>query len=743
MPAAPVHQVAHRIATALVSRKRPLPVDDAPPAAVNFIGAPPSVFFSRDAVVAAPAAAAPPGTAPPAAGTPLPAGTLQRRAELLHARHAAQTRAWRFAAGGGPPPPPAAPPPQAGAAAAAAVAWDASCWEGPAGGEFRWFARQREAFEFVDRAQARCAFPPPPLKVFASETRAGGGRRFLVAHPRAFWAHYVALPPAARHFYEVLREDTPVHAYFDLEFARGDGGGAAAADGGALVGALLFHAAEELRERHGLRLLPEHVVHLESSTPAKFSRHVVLRAPCGARFRDGAHAGAFAAAVVRRAAGAGAPPPRVTAALNALLEGGECDWGALTEGEWAALEGAPPPPGVPLPPPAAASIVDCGVYTRNRCMRLYLSCKLGKSAALLPAGCNLHMVARGGGGGGGGGGHFDGSAAAWAAYARGGGAAAAAPSGDAPPVVQVAAAPWEAAFFRASLITDLLPPLWTSRLCAEGRGGACAGEHASGGGDESGGGADDASGGGGRSGAFDPAAVTLSERAAAGGASRYAPATHPTHGFRLLYALDNLKEDNLKEGALNGEGGGGGGAAVAAAAPPPPHARARSGAGPPPFPALAAWALQQHAALAGLPPAAAAPGGALCVRAWAAAHERVAFQLPHGGGGSIVEHDSITAGGGGSIVEHDSITAGGGGSIVEHNIITALQLTVGGSRFCARVGRQHKSNNVYWNLRLRQGAAVAAQACFDAECRGFASPQVRIPEALLPQQAPEGRVVRL
>lgn len=51
-----------------------------------------------------------------------------------------------------------------------------------------------------------------------------------------------------------------------------------------------------------------------------------------------------------------------------------------------------------------------------------------------------------------------------------------------------------------------------------------------------------------------------------------------------------------------------------------------------------------------------------------------------------------------------------------------------GSRWCNRVGRQHRSNAVQWCVYARD--RVAVQRCWDAECRsaGYTSPAVRLPD---------------
>ena len=44
---------------------------------------------------------------------------------------------------------------------------------------------------------------------------------------------------------------------------------------------------------------------------------------------------------------------------------------------------------------------------------------------------------------------------------------------------------------------------------------------------------------------------------------------------------------------------------------------------------------------------------------------------------------------------------------------------MGGTRYCANIGRQHKSNGVYYVVDV--AARQAYQKCHDPDCRGFAS----------------------
>jgi hypothetical protein len=44
---------------------------------------------------------------------------------------------------------------------------------------------------------------------------------------------------------------------------------------------------------------------------------------------------------------------------------------------------------------------------------------------------------------------------------------------------------------------------------------------------------------------------------------------------------------------------------------------------------------------------------------------------------------------------------------------------VGGTRYCARIQRAHKSNQIYFVADMKHG--LVFQKCFDPECRGFST----------------------
>ncbi|OHT10575.1 hypothetical protein TRFO_20068 [Tritrichomonas foetus] len=58
-----------------------------------------------------------------------------------------------------------------------------------------------------------------------------------------------------------------------------------------------------------------------------------------------------------------------------------------------------------------------------------------------------------------------------------------------------------------------------------------------------------------------------------------------------------------------------------------------------------------------------------------------------------------------------------------------LTLFVEGTKYCHKIGREHKSNHIYIVCKLAQG--TIAQKCFDPDCRGFESDPVDIPADML------------
>jgi hypothetical protein len=202
--------------------------------------------------------------------------------------------------------------------------------------------------------------PDEPVKVWCEEVPNELGRsfrQFLAASFAALWRRgrfgCVGLAPG-RHVYEVLREGRPCHLYFDLEFVPAANPNL---DGDALVDALVALVGADARARWGCALDPAaHVLEADSSTPDKWSRHLLVRLPGGVAFRDGQAVGRYVAELLAHGA-ADALRVRKAGGSGGGRGGGAADW------TW---------------------VVDTAVYTRHRHFRTLLSSKFGKAAPLMP-----------------------------------------------------------------------------------------------------------------------------------------------------------------------------------------------------------------------------------------------------------------------------------------------------------------------------------------------------------------------
>lgn len=629
------------------------------------------------------------------------------------------------------------------------------------------FFRQAEAFHAADVAFLSCPLDAKWRgKVFSQERPSDGVRRFaFAADVREFWRSLCAEPPGLRHWYEIIRDDTPCHLYFDVEFKTGSGL-PTVADGVVACRHLLWWAAAELARVYGVHVRRQDVVVLESSTPVKFSRHLVVRLPDGSMFRDARHVGAFVQRLVeglQRARGS-------CTAIDAM-------WVAASEskslgGPGTAASGAPMTSEEPL---SRHLLIDLGVYTRNRAMRLLFCSKYKKAARLLPAAENAypgdasndpHMPRHEGVGA------PDAAAVGvlhdyWvpsspcraqciatridaltslpvasfslpeppldASSDRAGplashgpaearvGTAEVLPSdprnATSVAAVLVGSSAWEAAVWRGSLITDLLAPLWLeegrAELLATAEGGISS---------------------------LDTVERWLAHRAAAapGSCAPYAAPLHPTQRIRLLYcegaesrgregevAVTALAASSRNDSVLptanwdNSPASGVKRSRAAEGAPRgvslPPTALSRlpvtilggpASASPPPFPALVAWVLRTLASRAGVEPRAAS------LRSWQAECIDVTL-IPCAASAAAVPP-------------------------VTRRVVAHLRLDTCGSRWCARIGRHHRSNNVAWHISLAR--QVVWQTCYDPECRAmrFASAATPLPPELVPNQVPLG-----
>lgn len=60
----------------------------------------------------------------------------------------------------------------------------------------------------------------------------------------------------------------------------------------------------------------------------------------------------------------------------------------------------------------------------------------------------------------------------------------------------------------------------------------------------------------------------------------------------------------------------------------------------------------------------------------------------------------------------------------KHPTLYSITYQISGSRYCCRIGREHKSNHIMFEVNLLRGFAV--QKCWDPDCRGYRSPPIYI-----------------
>ncbi|CAH9140909.1 unnamed protein product [Cuscuta epithymum] len=193
-------------------------------------------------------------------------------------------------------------------------------------------------------------------RLFSYQNHINGQRRFLVSTYEHFWKRYKNMNSKRRHHYEVIQEGLPCHLYFDLEFnkkANRD------KNGDEMVDLLIMAVFDALLEKYSLEGSHDWIVELDSSTDEKFSRHLIIRLPKAA-FKDNSHVGAFVTEICSRIYTSSIMDERFK--KLSVFKDSESD-------------------GIP-----SKLFVDTAVYSRNRCFRLALSSKAGKTSVLLPSG---------------------------------------------------------------------------------------------------------------------------------------------------------------------------------------------------------------------------------------------------------------------------------------------------------------------------------------------------------------------
>nr|XP_016432378.1 PREDICTED: DNA-directed primase/polymerase protein-like isoform X6 [Nicotiana tabacum] len=189
------------------------------------------------------------------------------------------------------------------------------------------FPRQDEAMKYAkEQSNAR---------VFSYQDHVNGQRRFLVSTYKEFWRRYETMNPKFRHHYEVIQEGLPCHLYFDLEFNKREN---AAKNGDEMVDLLIQVIFDAVKEKYCLEGNDDWVVELDSSNEVLVAYY------------------------------------QICSRISSLSE---------TDGRFRNLFVSKDSSSIDIP---CQLFVDKAVYSRNRCFRLALSSKAGKSSVLLPSG---------------------------------------------------------------------------------------------------------------------------------------------------------------------------------------------------------------------------------------------------------------------------------------------------------------------------------------------------------------------
>ena len=257
---------------------------------------------------------------------------------------------------------------------------------------YRVFAKQDAAFAFADSlANSR------DWRVFAQELNSSGARQFVVWHWPVFAQWYLAkhFRSEACHYYEVIREHEACRLYLDLEYqtaANPD------LDGPGLVTTVLDAISAKLLVDHGVQTSTSDFLQLDSCTPAKFSRHVVLQSPL---FKDAAHVKRFVLDLVASLSTSSSNSSQTQSTqetAGSCSDDGCSGFAALSiecptqhftqysQAESGSQSSRPQTDG-PLwvesdRPGQRVNFVDVSVYSRNRCFRMVHSSKFGKSTVL-------------------------------------------------------------------------------------------------------------------------------------------------------------------------------------------------------------------------------------------------------------------------------------------------------------------------------------------------------------------------
>uniref|UniRef100_A0A0K0EBH2 DNA-directed primase/polymerase protein n=2 Tax=Strongyloides stercoralis TaxID=6248 RepID=A0A0K0EBH2_STRER len=190
------------------------------------------------------------------------------------------------------------------------------------------------------------------LRIFSYEnptTKCSGSRKYFVSKLDNFLKWYLKTREEIRNFYEIITLETPCRLYFDIEYSKDFN---PLANSSELFNDFSIFVKNALKTEYNIEInINESFLILDSSTPTKFSLHIIIHLPEGQLFINNVEMKKFTDYL-----------------YLSMLEQDVC---LIYNGKTNNM-------GEKIKVP----IFDNCVYSKNRNFRLYLSCKLGKNVYL-------------------------------------------------------------------------------------------------------------------------------------------------------------------------------------------------------------------------------------------------------------------------------------------------------------------------------------------------------------------------
>lgn len=172
---------------------------------------------------------------------------------------------------------------------------------------------QEKKLGILDMSELNLLLPPQwsmEPRIFSKELSSNGKRKYVVSSYGRFVDYYWRkILPTGRHYYELIRENTPCRLYLDLEFSKESNPELAASNilSEQLVSELINEICSEFQTAfvnlfEECALDRQNFVDLDSSTSSKFSRHIILHLPNQMLFANNAQVGFFVKNMVARLA---------------------------------------------------------------------------------------------------------------------------------------------------------------------------------------------------------------------------------------------------------------------------------------------------------------------------------------------------------------------------------------------------------------------------------------------------------